>query len=440
MKTLLTPPQNSHDIATGNAHSRFGRDMNSSLDSATIPNLEVVKARQKATWESGDFGQIARTIENVAADFMARQPLQPGSRVLDVACGTGNLAVIAARRGCAVSGIDIAGNLIVQARARAAAEGLRIDFKEADAEALPFLGNQFDLVASMFGAMFAPRPSVVAAELLRVTKPGGQVALANWTPEGFIGKMFGVFKAHLPPPPAGVPSPMIWGDEATVRSRLQQGFAVLRLTRRIALMRYPFPPAETVEFFRQYYGPTQRAFASLEVSAQAALRQASHEVASAWGGVLPAVTLDYWYGIDANQFATRTPDHFSNLGSSAAATLQLPIWSWGANLSKLKQANLQKKQAVVELSAAQRTLLANVRSFYDEAQAARSELELLSQSAQLASESLRLTSLRYQSGEATVLEVVDAQNALTAASNAYDDGQVRFRVALANLQTLTGKF
>ena len=175
-------------------------------------------------------------------------------------------------------------------------------------------------------------------------------------------------------------------------------------------------------------------------AAQFALRQASRQVTSAWGGVLPAITVDYWYGIDANQFATEGPTGLRNLGSSAAATLQLPIWSWGANFSKVKQANLQKNQAVVELSAAQRTLLANLRSFYNEAQAARAELELLSQSAQLASESLRLTSLRYQSGEATVLEVVDAQNTFTAASNAYDDGQVRFRVALANIQTLTGKF
>jgi outer membrane protein TolC len=177
-------------------------------------------------------------------------------------------------------------------------------------------------------------------------------------------------------------------------------------------------------------------------AAQAALRQASQEVSSAWGGVLPSLSMDYWYGIDANQLATHgpAPDHINNLGSAAAATLQLPIWSWGANYSKVKQAKLQKKQAVVELSAAQRTLLANLRSFYNEAQAARSELELLSQSAQLASESLRLTTLRYQSGEATVLEVVDAQNTLMAASNAYDDGQVRLKVALANIQTLTGKF
>lgn len=273
MKDLPNPRRNRHEIATVDAQSNVVQDVNSSLDSTTIPNLEAVKARQKAMWESGDFGQIARTIEHVAEEFMARQPHQSGSRVLDVACGTGNLAILAARRGCLVSGIDIAGNLIGQARTRAAAEGLSIDFKEGDAEALPFVGSQFDLVVSMFGVMFAPRPSVAAAELWRVTRPGGHVALANWTPDGFLGKMFNVFKAHLPPPPVGVPSPMAWGDEATVRSRLRHGFADVRLTRRIALMRYPFPPAATVEFFRQYYGPTQRAFASLDTSAQAALRR-----------------------------------------------------------------------------------------------------------------------------------------------------------------------
>lgn len=245
---------------------------NSYLNS-TIPNLDAVKARQKATWEAGDFGQIARTIEKVAEEFMARQPLQRGAQVLDVACGTGNLAVIAARRGGAVWGIDIARNLICQARIRAAEEGLRVNFMEADAEELPFEDGQFDLAVSMFGVMFAPRPNVATAELLRVTKSGGRIALANWTPEGFIGKMFNVFKAHLPPPPAGVPSPMGWGDEAAVRSRLQHGFTDVRLTRRIARMRYPFPPAEAVEFFRQYYGPTQKAFASLDASAQAALRR-----------------------------------------------------------------------------------------------------------------------------------------------------------------------
>jgi SAM-dependent methyltransferase len=273
MKPLL-------DLRTDESHNprsdsdlNPGQGRNFHLDSTTIPNLEVVKARQKATWEAGDFGRVARTIENVAEEFMARQSLQRGSHVLDVACGTGNLAVLAAGRGCVVSGVDIAGNLIAQARTRAAEEGLRIDFKEGDAEAMPFADGSFDLVVSMFGVMFAPRPDVVAAELWRVTKPGGQIALANWTPEGFIGKMFKTFKAHLPPPPAGVPSPMGWGDEATVYSRLQHGFTNVRLARRTAMMRYPFPPAETVEFFREYYGPTQRAFASLDPSAQDALRR-----------------------------------------------------------------------------------------------------------------------------------------------------------------------
>lgn len=277
----LTAPKRTGGFAAEN--------MNSHSDSTTIPNLEAVKAKQKATWESGDFGQIARTIENVAEEFMARQSLQPGSRVLDAACGTGNLAVLAARRGGVVSGIDIASNLIEQARTRATAADLRIDYQVGDAEALPFADAQFDLVVSMFGVMFAPRPHVAAAELRRVTKPGGQIALANWTPEGFLGKMFSVFKAHLPPPPAGVPSPMGWGDEATVRSRLAHGFAEVRFTRHLALMRYPLPPADTVEFFRQYYGPTQRAFASLDTAAQAALRrdlvelQTAHNIATTPG-------------------------------------------------------------------------------------------------------------------------------------------------------------
>jgi SAM-dependent methyltransferase len=243
------------------------------LNSTTIPDLGAVKARQKAIWESGDFGQIAQSIENVAEEFMARQRMPRGSRVLDVACGTGNLAVIAAKRGCVVSGIDIAANLLAQARARADAAGVSIGFEEADAEALTFPDDTFDLTVSMFGVMFTPQPAVATAELRRVTKPGGQIALANWTPEGFIGRMFSVFKAHLPPPPAGVPSPMEWGNEATVQQRLQHGFKDVHLARRIALMRYPFPPAETVEFFRSYYGPTLRAFESLSAIGQGALRR-----------------------------------------------------------------------------------------------------------------------------------------------------------------------
>lgn len=240
--------------------------------------LATLKAKQKATWEAGDFGQIAIGIEQVAEEFMARRELQRGKRVLDVACGTGNLAVVAARHGCHTSGIDIADNLVAQARARAAKAGLAIDFQEGDAEMLPFDANSFDLVVSMFGVMFTPQPAIAAAELLRVTRPGGQIALANWTSEGFIGQMFRIFKAHLPPPPTSVPSPMEWGNESIVQQRLTTDFKDLRLTRRIALMKYPFPPAETVEFFRKYYGPTLRAFEALPQSGQAALRAALVEL------------------------------------------------------------------------------------------------------------------------------------------------------------------
>jgi len=270
MNELMTTTENV--LAARNTRSS-SIDSKQTRRATDIPDLEVIKARQKATWEAGDFGQIARSIENIAEEFMAGLPLPAGSRVLDVACGTGNLAVIAARHGCQVHGIDIAGNLIEQARARVAGAGLKIDFKEADAEALPFEGERFDLTVSMFGVMFTPQPDIAATELKRVTKSGGRIALANWTPEGFIGKMFKVFKAHLPPPPAGVPSPMAWGDENTVRERLRHGFTDIRLTRRMATMSYPFPPAETVEFFRQYYGPTNKAFAALDANAQAALRR-----------------------------------------------------------------------------------------------------------------------------------------------------------------------
>ncbi len=174
--------------------------------------------------------------------------------------------------------------------------------------------------------------------------------------------------------------------------------------------------------------------------ALASLRQTDQEVKVAWTSMLPSLGLDYFYGIDANQFAVRDRNGLRNLGYAATATLQLPIWSWGAGYSKVKQADLRRQQAHVDLSFAQRRLLADLRSFYDETETSRAQLESLSQTAELASDSLRLTTLRYQAGEATVLEVVDAQNTLTLARNAYDDGQVRFQVALANLRTLTGNF
>jgi len=195
----------------------------------------------------------------------------------------------------------------------------------------------------------------------------------------------------------------------------------------------PLPSFVEVQAAATRNNPTLRA-------ALATLRQSNQEVSVAWTAMLPSITLDYFYGIDANQFAVRDRNGFRNLGYGATATLQLPIWSWGAGASKIKQADLKRQQARVELSFAQRRLLADLRSFYEETGTLRAQLELLSQTAELAADSLRLTTLRYQAGEATVLEVVDAQNTLTQARNAYDDGQVRFRVALANLQTLTGSF
>jgi len=178
-------------------------------------------------------------------------------------------------------------------------------------------------------------------------------------------------------------------------------------------------------------------------AALAVLQQANHEVAAAWNGFLPALSLDYFYGVDANHYAVNQTDPVTglqvrNLGYAATATLQLPIWNWGANRSKVKQADLRREQARVELSFAQRQLLAKLQTLYNEAQTARTELESLNQSAELAADSLRLTTMRYQAGESTVLEVVDAQNTLTLARNAFNDGQVRFRVSMANLQTLTG--
>lgn len=194
----------------------------------------------------------------------------------------------------------------------------------------------------------------------------------------------------------------------------------------------PLPAFAEVETAGKKNNPELRA-------ALAAYEIARHEVTAAWGGLLPSLSLDYFYGIDSNQFAIRT-DGVRNLGYSTVATLQIPIFSWGSDRSKLKQAELRRDQTHVELNYAQRQLLSHLREFYNEAETARSEMESLASSADMAAESMRLTTMRYQAGESTVLEVVDAQNTLTQARNAYDDGQSRYKVAIANLQTLTGNF
>ena len=241
------------------------------MTSATVGERDHLKMRLKEIWTAGDYDRFSRFMEGGAREFYERLNIAPGSQVLDVACGSGQLALMAARDGMKVAGVDIAGNLVQRAQARAQAEGLKVRFEAADAEALPFDDATFDVVVSLIGAMFASRPDLVARELLRVCVPGGTIAMANWTPQGFIGQMFKTVATFIAP--SGMPSPVLWGDEATIRERLSHGLSDLSLTRRQYLFSYPFPPSEVVEFFRLYYGPTNQAFASLDAEGQAQLRQ-----------------------------------------------------------------------------------------------------------------------------------------------------------------------
>ncbi len=216
---------------------------------------DPLTARARLVWTAGDFLQIARSFAPGAEEFIARLALRPGESLLDIACGTGNLAIPAARTGARVNGIDIAPNLIAQARLAARAAGCVIDLEIGDAEALPYDDGRFDTTVTMFGAMFACRPGRAAAELLRVTRPGGRVAMANWTPQGFIGKLL---RAHVAvvPAPAGVPSPLAWGDPDVVRGYLGDRIATLISTRRTLELRFPIPPAAVTELFATCYGPT----------------------------------------------------------------------------------------------------------------------------------------------------------------------------------------
>jgi SAM-dependent methyltransferase len=233
--------------------------------------MEQLKEKMRATWMAGDFGKIAEYTAKDAEAFVEVLDVRPGMQVLDVACGTGNLAIPAARKGARVTGVDIATNLLAQARSRAEAEGLKVAFEEGDAEQLRFPDAQFDLVMSMFGAMFAPDPDRVASELARVCKHGGRIAMANWTPEGFTGRMFRLSSRHLPPP-VELPAPTLWGDEAVARLRLSANGVEVKSTRRTIVFDYPFSPREVVQFFREHFGPTKVAFSRLDAAAQDAFR------------------------------------------------------------------------------------------------------------------------------------------------------------------------
>jgi ubiquinone/menaquinone biosynthesis C-methylase UbiE len=242
------------------------------------PDFAQLKSRMKSMWTAGDFGQIANYSVHAGVDFVARTDIKSGAKVLDVACGTGNVSLPAARAGAAVTGVDIAPNLLDQARKRASAEKLNIRFDEGDAEDLPYPEAEFDIVLTMFGAMFAPRPEKTAAELIRVCRPGGLIAMANWTPQGFVGKTFQL-TAKIAPPPPGVVPPVLWGDEATLRQRFSQGISKLTLARHTVTFEYPFSPKEVVAFFRQYFGPTQTTFARLDKANQELL---TRELETAW--------------------------------------------------------------------------------------------------------------------------------------------------------------
>ncbi|MFY9554292.1 MAG: class I SAM-dependent methyltransferase [Blastocatellia bacterium] len=246
-------------------------------ETQTSKEFDELKTRLKTTWMTGDYDLFSRFMEKDAEHFFRRLGVAPGARLLDVGCGAGQLTLIAARAGAKVTGCDIATNWLERARARAAAEGLEVTFEEGDAESLPYEDAQFDAVTSLIGAMFAPRPDRVAAELTRVCRPGGIIAMANWTPGGFVGQMFKAISKHIAP--SGMPSPVLWGDEATVRERFREGIADLKFSLHDYHFDYPFPPAAVVEFFRVNYGPMTRAFASLDGPGQENLRS---ELVSLW--------------------------------------------------------------------------------------------------------------------------------------------------------------
>jgi len=246
----------------------------------TMPNIDVIKERMKNAWNAGDYGSFAKYMEPGAIEILNDWNILPGQTLLDVACGTGQLSIPAARNGVKVTGVDIAPNSIELARQRAEMEGLDAVFEEGDAECLHYKDNTFDVVVTLVGAMFAPQPDKVAAELIRVCKPGGRILMVNWTPQGMVGKMFKEIGAHVPPP-SNVAPPPLWGDEATVKERFGDKVSSLALTKKnYPLWTYPFDVPELVQFFFDCYGPTEKAYASLDSEGQNALRTGLEKVFS----------------------------------------------------------------------------------------------------------------------------------------------------------------
>jgi ubiquinone/menaquinone biosynthesis C-methylase UbiE len=235
------------------------------------PDLAAIKAKQQSTWSSGDYAVIGTTLQIVGETLCEAADVSAGDHVLDVACGNGNAALAAARRFAVVTGVDYVPALLERARARAAADGLALDLRQGDAEALPFDDGAFDVVLSTFGVMFTPDQDRAAAELARVCRSGGRIALASWMPDGFIGKVFKVVGKHVPPP-SGLRPPSAWGTEARVRELFDGEARELRTAQRDFVFRYR-SPAHWVEVFRTWYGPIHRAFQALPPEGAAGLER-----------------------------------------------------------------------------------------------------------------------------------------------------------------------
>ncbi|MBX9945983.1 MAG: class I SAM-dependent methyltransferase [Reyranella sp.] len=238
---------------------------------AAAPDLTAIKQRQQATWASGDFAVIGTTLQIVGELLAEAANVCAGERVLDVAAGNGNATLAAAHRLADVTSTDYVPALLDKGRERARAEGLAVHFQVADAEALPFPDGGFDVVLSTFGVMFAPDHQRAASEMLRVLRPGGRLGLANWTPEGFIGRLFKIIGAHVPPP-AGLKSPALWGTKQYLADLFGAGAAEVRCKRRLFNFRYR-SAAHWVQVFRDFYGPTHKAFAALDAAGQQALER-----------------------------------------------------------------------------------------------------------------------------------------------------------------------
>ncbi len=238
------------------------------MNTATVsPDYTAIKQRQQATWASGDYAAVGTTLQIVGERICEAVDLCAGERVLDVAAGNGNATLAAARRLADVTSTDYVGALLDGGKARAVAEHLPVTFQQADAEALPFADNSFDVALSTFGVMFTPNQAKSAAEMARVVRKGGRIGLANWTPGSFIGQLFKIIGGHVPPP-AGVKSPALWGSADHLRE-LFDGHQILA-TKQIFNFRYK-SPEHWLEFFKSFYGPTNRAFAALDAQKQAAL-------------------------------------------------------------------------------------------------------------------------------------------------------------------------